>query len=87
MSSFFNLIIYSEEMFTARKRSLGQGNIFTPVCHSVHGGACMVALGVCVWLLRGVGACMVAPGGVHGFIRGVHGFIQGGVRGFIWGHV
>ena len=25
-------------VFTARKRSLGQGNIFTPVCHSVHGG-------------------------------------------------
>ena len=25
-------------MFTARKRSLGQGNIFTPVCHSVHRG-------------------------------------------------
>ena len=24
--------------FTARKRSLRQGNIFTPVCHSVHGG-------------------------------------------------
>ena len=24
--------------FTARKRSLGQGNIFAPVCHSVHGG-------------------------------------------------
>ena len=23
-------------MFTARKRSLGQGNVFTPVCHSVH---------------------------------------------------
>ena len=23
---------------TARKRSLGQGNIFAPVCHSVHGG-------------------------------------------------
>ena len=23
---------------TARKRSLGQGNVFTPVCHSVHGG-------------------------------------------------
>ena len=22
----------------ARKRSLGQGNVFTPVCHSVHGG-------------------------------------------------
>ena len=25
-------------MVTARKRSLGQGNIFTPVCHSVHRG-------------------------------------------------
>ena len=25
-------------MITARKRSLGQGNIFAPVCHSVHGG-------------------------------------------------
>ena len=25
-------------IFTARKRSLGQGNIFTPVCHSVHRG-------------------------------------------------
>ena len=25
-------------IFTARKRGLGQGNIFAPVCHSVHGG-------------------------------------------------
>ena len=25
-------------IFTARKRSLEQGNIFTPVCHSVHRG-------------------------------------------------
>ena len=25
-------------IFTARKRSLGQGNIFAPVCHSVHKG-------------------------------------------------
>ena len=25
-------------IFTARKRSLGQGNIFALVCHSVHGG-------------------------------------------------
>ena len=29
-------------IFTARKPSLGQGNIFTPVCHSVQGG------GVCM---------------------------------------
>ena len=55
---------------TARKRSLGQGNIFTPVCHSVHrggmhswsGGACVVALGgACVVALGG--ACVAAPGG------------------------
>ena len=25
-------------IFTARKRSLGQDNVFTPVCHSVHRG-------------------------------------------------
>ena len=25
-------------MFITRKRSLGQGNVFTPVCHSVHRG-------------------------------------------------
>ena len=46
-----SLGIYSwnDAIFTARKRSLGQGNIFTPVCHSVQGGACMVA-GGCAWL-------------------------------------
>ena len=27
-----------DKLFTARKRSLGQGDVFTPVCHSVHGG-------------------------------------------------
>ena len=26
-------------LITAHKRSLGQGNIFAPVCHSVHGGS------------------------------------------------
>ena len=31
-------------LITARKRSLGQGKIFTPVCHSVHrGGGCLSA--------------------------------------------
>ena len=28
----------SHKLITARKRSLGQGNIFTPVCHSVQSG-------------------------------------------------
>ena len=34
------LWIYPMSMiFTTRKRSLGQGNIFAPVCHSVYRGA------------------------------------------------
>ena len=28
----------SEGITIPRKLSLGQGNVFTPVCHSVHGG-------------------------------------------------
>ena len=28
--------VCSGPIFTTRKRSLGQGNVFTPVCHSVH---------------------------------------------------
>ena len=31
----------SISIFTARKRSLGQGNIFAPVCHSVHRGSAL----------------------------------------------
>ena len=30
-------------LITARKRSLGQGNIFAPVCHSVHRVVCPIA--------------------------------------------
>ena len=37
-----NIKIY---FFTAHKRSLGQGNIFAPVCHSVHGGLPQCMLG------------------------------------------
>ena len=29
---------YSTTIFTTRKRSFGQGNVFTPVCHPVHKG-------------------------------------------------
>ena len=36
-----------DDIITARKRSLGQGNIFTPVCHSVHkGGSASVHAGI-----------------------------------------
>ena len=57
--------VHSIAIFTARKRSLGQGNVFTPVCHSAHGGGggglCMISLlvrlpcpmflggGLCLW--------------------------------------
>ena len=62
-------------IFTARKRSLGQGNIFTPVCHSVHRGVCVVAPGGRAWLLQGrawfySGGAWFYSGGVRGFIRG-----------------
>ena len=36
---------------TARKRSLGEGNIFTVVCHSVHGGGGgLYMMSLPVWL-------------------------------------
>ena len=58
---------------TARKRSLGQGNIFTPVCHSVHSG------GMCgCW-----GVCALMPGGVHGC--GGACMVAGGVCAWLWG--
>ena len=49
-----------EHIFTARKRSLGQGNIFAPVCHSVHGGGCLLPGGGGVLAPGGSG-----PGGMH----------------------
>ena len=33
----------SGNLVTGRKRSLEQGNIFAPVCHSVHRGVCPIA--------------------------------------------
>ena len=65
-------IRYPRRLITARKRSLGQGNIFTRVSFCPRGGACVVAGGCMVggraWL-RGVwlwGACMVVGGGMRG---------------------
>ena len=77
-----------KSVITARKRSLGQGNIFTPVCHSVHRVAPEVGH---AWLLLGGcmvarGACVVAPGG-HAWLLpgGVHGCSGGCVCGCSWG--
>ena len=60
-------------IFTARKRSLGQGNIFTPVCHSVHRGG----VRGCSW-----GACVVAPGGCAWLLPGGHAWLLRG--GCVW---
>ena len=65
--------VHSIAIFTARKRSLGQGNVFTPVCHSAHGGGggglCMISLLVRLpgpMFLRGVSVSvpMFLPGGL-----------------------
>ena len=58
--------IEQQLIITARKRSLGQGNVFTLVCHSVHGGGLppgglhlrgVCLQGVCIWgvCIQGVG--------------------------------
>ena len=75
------------KIFTTRKRSLGRGNIFTPVCHSVHrGGMRGWSQGGHAWLLLGGamcgcswGACVVAPGG--------HVWLLEGDCVVAWGHV
>ena len=50
---------------TARQRRLGQGNVFTPVCHSVHRGGGLhpggLHLGGCLLL----GGCLHLGGGLH----------------------
>ena len=61
---------------TARKRSLGQGNIFTPVCHSVHRGGMRGCRGAC--MVAG-GACVVAGG--HAWLQGGHAWLPGGMCG------
>ena len=70
---YISMELQKSILITARKRSLGQGNIFTSVCHSVygvwgggmHGGGHAWQGGGCAW-----------QGGMHG--GGVHG------RGHVW---
>ena len=68
-------------IFTARKRSLGQGNIFAPVCHSVHRGGCFLLGGVLPpggrgGASSGGGAFSRGKGGGGCFLRGC--FLLGG---------
>ena len=77
MVFFLYFAIFSEKIdntqfITARKRSLGQGNMFTGVCLSIGGGGCLVPggsgpRGCLVWGVPGPGGCLLqgvpAPGG------------------------
>ena len=80
------VMVVLENIFTARKRSLGQGNIFTPVCHSIHrGGMRGCSGGGHAWFY--LGGCVVLFGGMCGFIwGGMCGFIQGACVVFFGGH-
>ena len=69
-------------IFTARKRSLGQGNVFTSVCHSVHGGVVCLSMhhrshdrGVCQGGVSGVSL----SGGVSVWDVSVWGSVSGGL--------
>ena len=57
-------IICPLTLITARKRSLGQGNIFTPVCHSVHGGG-EYLVGTPPGQVHPPGQVLHPPGQVH----------------------
>ena len=59
-------VIPNWSIFTPRKRGLGQGNIFAPVCHSVHGGRVLGLGGV------------PGPGGGAWSWEGLQAYNQGG---------
>ena len=80
----FTTTKYSSSFHYRRKRSLGQGNIFTPVCHSVHRAgaipACIAGgIPACLAVGGAIPACL-APGRVPGpggcLVQG--GLLQGG---------
>ena len=54
------LCVWITSLVTARKRSLGQGNIFTSVCHSVHGGGEYLA-GTPPWQIHSPGRYSPPP--------------------------
>ena len=67
-------------LFTARKRSLGQGNVCTSVCHSVHGGRICIRGGSASRQGLYPGGC-VSEGGLHPGLICIHGvFIQWGLH-------
>ena len=60
-------LLWRHQQYLPPATKLGQGYIFTGICDSVQGGACVVAWGACM-VAGGMcgcrGACMVAGGHV-----------------------
>ena len=69
-------------IFTTHKRSLGQGNIFAPVCHSVHRGG-----GIPACITGGIPACLAAGlwGDIPACLAGLQGGLQAHTQGGSWG--
>ena len=73
-------------IFTALKRSLREGYVFTPVCDSVNrGGMRGCSQGGCAWLLMG-GLAWLLTGGHAWLLMGGHAWLlTGGMHGCSWG--
>ena len=58
--NIFSFLVMTKEMIPTSARSLGQGNVFTPVCQSFcsQGGLCLWVRGVCA---SGSGGCLPHP--------------------------
>ena len=70
---------YYRKLYLQPATKLGQGYIFTGICDSVQGGACIVAGGMC-----GCGGCAWLQGGMRGWGGGV--WLWWGMHGGGGGH-
>ena len=74
-------------IITARKRSFGQGNIFTPVCHSVHRRGMVSQHALQRWVCA-IQACLAAGGGgacSGGGVPGLGGLLETPLDGYCCG--
>ena len=61
--TYLTPVSYLDPIYTARKRTLGQGNIFTSVCHSFcPQGGCFPAWDVAEWCLASGSIGVYTPG-------------------------
>ena len=77
LKKFQNKINFFSTQLLPPANEVCEGYVFTGVCLSTGGGACMVAPGGHAWLLRG---------GMHGCSGGCAWLLGGGMRGCLGGH-